>query len=107
MTFNNAEQALVAMLLGSESDLAERSDPMVFPIYGRGRALWAATLGAPPCDHLAFLPVLAEMPADLAVEQILPILDDVRAVICDGRIPDLVDGEWIKEELGPRPCGTV
>lgn len=66
----------------------------------RGRALWAATLGAPPCDHLAFLPVLAEMPADLAVEQILPILDDVRAVICDGRIPDLVDGEWIKEELG-------
>jgi hypothetical protein len=35
-----AEQALVAMLLGSESDLAERSDPMVFPIYGRGRALW-------------------------------------------------------------------
>jgi hypothetical protein len=35
-----AEQALVAMLLGSESDLAERSEPMVFPVYGRGRALW-------------------------------------------------------------------
>jgi hypothetical protein len=66
----------------------------------RGRALWAATLGAPPCDHLAFLPVLAEMSAHLAVEQILPILDDVRAVMCDGRIPDLVDGEWVKEELG-------
>jgi hypothetical protein len=40
------------------------------------------------------------VPAALAVEQILPILDDVRAVICDGRIPDLVDGEWVKRELG-------
>ena len=35
-----AEQALVAMLIDSESDLAERTDPMVFPVYGRGRALW-------------------------------------------------------------------
>jgi poly(A) polymerase len=66
----------------------------------RGRALWAASLGASPCEHLAFLPVLAEGPAGLAVEQILPILDDVRAVTCDGRIPDLVDGEWVRKELG-------
>lgn len=36
-----AEQALVAMLLGSEPDLAARTDPMAFPVYGRGRALWA------------------------------------------------------------------
>jgi hypothetical protein len=35
-----AEQALVAMLIGSEPDLAERTDPMTFPVYGRGRALW-------------------------------------------------------------------
>ncbi|MEK6259190.1 MAG: hypothetical protein AABP62_11295 [Planctomycetota bacterium] len=35
----DAEQPLVQMLLHSESDLAERSDPMVFPIFGRGRAL--------------------------------------------------------------------
>lgn len=34
-----AEQALIEMLLHSESDLAERSDPMVFPVFGRGRAL--------------------------------------------------------------------
>jgi hypothetical protein len=27
------------MLLRSEPDLAERSDPMVFPVFGRGRAL--------------------------------------------------------------------
>jgi hypothetical protein len=36
-----AESALVAMLIGSEPDLAERSDPMVFPVFGRGRALLA------------------------------------------------------------------
>jgi hypothetical protein len=66
----------------------------------RGRALWAASLGSSPCDHLIFLPVLADRTTTLAVEQILPILDDVRAVICDGRIPDLVDGEWVKKELG-------
>jgi hypothetical protein len=34
-----AEEALVAMLVGSESDLAERNDPMVFSVFGRGRAL--------------------------------------------------------------------
>jgi hypothetical protein len=34
-----AEQALVSMLIHSEPDLAERSDPMVFPVFGRGRAL--------------------------------------------------------------------
>lgn len=66
----------------------------------RGRALWAARLGTSPCDHLVFLPVLAEVPAVLAVEQILPVLDDVRAVIRYGRIPDLVEGEWVRKELG-------
>lgn len=34
-----AEKPLVQMLLRSEPDLAERSDPMVFPVFGRGRAL--------------------------------------------------------------------
>jgi hypothetical protein len=33
------EHALVAMLIGCEPDLVERSDAMVFPIFGRGRAL--------------------------------------------------------------------
>ncbi len=37
---SEAEQPLIQMLLHSESDLAERSDPMVFPVFGRGRALF-------------------------------------------------------------------
>lgn len=34
-----AEQALVALLLGCESDLAASGEPLVFPVFGRGRAL--------------------------------------------------------------------
>jgi hypothetical protein len=34
-----AEQALVQMLLGAEPDLAEWDEPLVFPVFGRGRAL--------------------------------------------------------------------
>jgi poly(A) polymerase len=66
----------------------------------RGRALWAATFGPGPCDHLAYLPILAELPAARAVEKILPILDALRAVMRNGRIPDLVDGDWVRKELG-------
>lgn len=66
----------------------------------RGRALWSAGLGPGPCEHLAFLPVLSELPVELAVERILPLLDDVRATIQNGRIPDLVDGDWVRTELG-------
>jgi hypothetical protein len=34
-----AEAPLVQMLVNCESDLPERADPMVFPVFGRGRAL--------------------------------------------------------------------
>jgi hypothetical protein len=34
-----AEAALVSMLAKCEEDLAERTDPIVFPVFGRGRAL--------------------------------------------------------------------
>jgi hypothetical protein len=35
----DAEQTLTSMLLKSEPDLLEYSEPMVFPVFGRGRAL--------------------------------------------------------------------
>jgi len=38
---NPTEQILLAMLLGSESDLIYYDEPMVFPVFGRGRALYA------------------------------------------------------------------
>jgi hypothetical protein len=36
-----AEKMLVAMLLGSEPDLAGCREPIVFPVFGRGRVLYA------------------------------------------------------------------
>lgn len=36
-----AESAFVAMLLASEEDLRELNEPMVFPIFGQGRVLYA------------------------------------------------------------------
>jgi hypothetical protein len=36
---NPEEQALTAMLLGCEEDLADTTEPMVFPVFGRGRVL--------------------------------------------------------------------
>ncbi len=38
---NAAEQVFASMLLGSEPDLHEIAEPLVFPIFGRGRALYA------------------------------------------------------------------
>lgn len=36
-----AERLFVAMLLGSEHDLKDFAEPMAFPVFGRGRALYA------------------------------------------------------------------
>ncbi len=36
-----SESVLVKMLLGSEPDLAETAAPMAFPVFGRGRVLYA------------------------------------------------------------------
>ncbi|HPO13943.1 MAG TPA: hypothetical protein PLI09_10895 [Candidatus Hydrogenedentes bacterium] len=38
---NPDEAILIRMLLGSEPDLSEYSEPMAFPVYGRGRVLYA------------------------------------------------------------------
>lgn len=36
-----AEELFIQMLLGTESDLAELDEPIAFPLFGRGRALYA------------------------------------------------------------------
>ncbi len=38
---DSSEEILVRMLLSSEDDLSETKEPMAFPIYGRGRILYA------------------------------------------------------------------
>lgn len=38
---DKAEQLFIQMLLGTEEDLDGFKEPMAFPVFGRGRALWA------------------------------------------------------------------
>jgi hypothetical protein len=38
---NPAEQIFIQMLLGTESDLSDYQVPMVFPLFGQGRSLYA------------------------------------------------------------------
>ena len=47
-----SEEPLVQMLLRSEPDLAERNDAMVFPVFGRGRALLGLVGVEITADHL-------------------------------------------------------
>jgi hypothetical protein len=47
------EAMLTAMLLGSEPDLKERTEPIVFPVFGRGRALFGLIGAGITADNIA------------------------------------------------------
>jgi hypothetical protein len=47
-----AERALVEVLLSSEADLRGRDEPMVFPVFGRGRVLYALVGAGINADNL-------------------------------------------------------
>jgi len=70
------------------------------PEIPRARALWASSLETGAVDSLIFLSLLALEPAENAAAMVLPLLHDVIACTREGRIPDLVDGLWVREKLG-------
>src|SRR5262249_14378219 len=47
-----AEKMLVQMLLHTESDLADYTEPLVFPVFGRGRVLYALVGNGINADNL-------------------------------------------------------
>lgn len=49
---NPAEQVLMHMLLNSEDDLKTTPEPMAFPIFGRGRALYALVGAGITADNI-------------------------------------------------------
>ncbi len=69
----------------------------------RARALWVAARPAPE-DRLLWLAALTTDPVQR--EQLLAALDSYLALNRKGRIPDLVDGDWLQQELGIPP-GTA
>jgi hypothetical protein len=72
---DSAESALVAMLLHSEPDLAERSDPMVFPVFGRGRALLPLVGAGITADNIHDSATFLVGPCSCQVKELNPGFD--------------------------------
>ncbi len=66
----------------------------------RGQALWAEDLGPGPLEALAFLPLLEGGDPTAAAALIYPLLGHYLHHRVGERIPPLVDGRWMREELG-------
>ena len=110
-----AEQTLVAMLLGSEPDLAERTDPMAFPIYGRGRALWGLIGPGITARNIADSAGFLVGPCSCEVKELNPGFDlllsaDWDTLLSDSGIPLTAVATETKQpaepELVPIPAGT-
>ena len=69
------------------------------PDYERGQALWAAQLAAIPSRPCSFS-LLGEAPPEAVWPRSCAILRAYRQQAIAGRIPDLVDGDWLQRHLG-------
>ena len=98
-----AERMLVEMLLHAdpEEDLSDRKEPMVYPVFGRGRSLWPQIgLGINARnieDDGAFL----VGPCSCTVKRMNPGFDLLLAVDWDSRLP----GRFSKEPDRPKLQG--
>lgn len=95
-----AEQAFVSMLLGTELDLREFDEPIAFPIFGRGRVLYAligaginAEIISTACHELVG-------PCTCQVKEQNPGVDLLMAVDWDRLIDSTID---LDRELPPLP----
>jgi hypothetical protein len=98
-----AEELLVRLLLGSEDDLNDTREPMAFPIYGRGRVLYALVgKGITPetvREACAFL----TGPCSCVIKELNPGLDLLLSADWDR----LVRPVWTSSDEFLRLTGTV
>ncbi|MEZ4599177.1 MAG: hypothetical protein R2940_05255 [Syntrophotaleaceae bacterium] len=66
----------------------------------RGRALWLAALGPDPVACLLFLAVLGGGEGIHKIDAVEQGCEDLHACLVEGRIPDLVDGQWLQRHVG-------
>lgn len=90
--------AALGHLLALPADRA--AEASLLPAHPRGRALWAVGLGGSAPENVLFLSLLLGEPPAAAAARFLPVLRDYLSLARDGRIPDLVDGDWVRENLG-------
>lgn len=99
LRFSNRSDLLIRGLTGLGSSQVDELLALNSP--GRGRALWVSRLGAVPGLSLIYLLCRGDHPGSL-VDPARDAFDDYLKHLNNGRVPDLVDGSWIRSELGVR-----
>jgi hypothetical protein len=93
-----AEQFLVSMLLETEPDLKDFSAPMAFPVFGRGRALYALVGKGINADTIHEACEFLIGPCSCQIKDLNPGADLLMAVAWD----DLIEGRAVVDkELPP------
>lgn len=95
---NAAEKMFVEMLLGTEEDLREFKEPMIFPMFGRGRALYALIGDGINADTLAQAGADLTGPCTCTIKEQNPGTDMVMAVDWDTLVEPSTE---IDKELPP------
>ncbi len=81
-----AESALVEMLLGIEEDLHELKEPIAFPVFGRGRALFALVGKGIVPDNIDEACQFLSGPCSCQVKELNPGVDLLMAVNWDDEV---------------------
>jgi hypothetical protein len=96
------EELLRKMLIGSESDLAERSDPMVFPVFGRGRALFALIGPGITELNIGDSATFLTGPCSCQVKELNPGFD----LLLANRFDEVIGSSLLTDMLLPDAAGT-
>lgn len=94
---NPDEQMLIGMLLNSEDDLLDNKEPMAFPIFGRGRALWALIGKGIIDDNIDEAGAFLVGPCSCQVKRLNPGTD----LLMMGDWDSLIEGKRIKSVEAP------
>lgn len=90
------QQAVDCML-----DLEQRQadELLQLPATGRSRALWADSLGSHPRMAVCFLGLLLSVSFAEAARLLWPVLSDLDRYRVQGKVPDLLTGGWLQQNL--------
>ncbi len=96
-----AEALFIQMLLHTEDDLPGRKEPMLFPVFGRGRARFAFVGKGINAEQLAKEAAFLVGPCSCRVKRDNPGVDLLMTVNWDG----LIQGKHVKELVPPPLIG--
>lgn len=107
------EQALVAMLVGCEEDLAGLNEPLVFPLFGRSRAMLPLVGGGISPDNIRGSATFLSGACSCQVKELNPGFDllinaDWNELLSWAKSPAFASGDSLtaEPELVPIPSGS-